>query len=182
MVHLNSSVERVLLQTLRHQRPLTGSELIVLLRLQIVLTADEFLTKEPLVLLVGTLLALGVHVELSLLRLVVQAVLLHGYLGIAQQVLLLCQLCFSIQNLQVKVAVAKANYHIAFLDVGTFLDHLLHHDAALLGRNLHNLDGKHLTIGAHIVLELGMLHIADGQFVFTDSERRCVVAKHKPNQ
>ena len=105
LVHLNGAIDRVLLQTLGNQLPLLGRELIVLLRLDVILLADEFLLIEPLVLLIVALFALGVHIELRLLRLVVQTVLLHRHLGIAQQVLLLGEFGLGIQDLKVEVAV-----------------------------------------------------------------------------
>ena len=108
---------------------------------------------------------------MRLLRLVVQTVLLHRHLGIAQQVLLLSEFGFGIQDLKVEVAIRKADYHIALLDVGAFLNHLFHHDATFFWRNLNNLNGHHLSVGAHIVLKLSTLHVADGQLVLVHFER-----------
>ena len=97
--------------------------------------------------------------------------MLHGYLGVTQQVLLLCQFCFGIQDLQVEVGVAKTNNDIAFLDVCTFFYNLLHHDAAFFWRNLHHLYGQYLSVGAYIVLELCFRYLAHSQVVGIDFQR-----------
>ena len=107
---------------------------------------------------------------MGLLRLVFQPILLHRYLGVAQQILLLSEFSFGIQNLKVEVAVRKTGYHIALLDVRAFLNHLFHHDTTFFWRNLNDLDGQHLPVGAHIVLKLSTLHVADGQLVLVHFE------------
>ena len=107
----------------------------------------------------------------GLLRLVVQTVLLHGYLRVSQQVLLLSQFCFGIQNLKVEVRIAQTNDDIAFMYHRSFLNHLFHDDATFLGRNLYHLDRQYLSVGTHIVLELRLAHIAEGQLILIDSER-----------
>ena len=45
---------------------------------------------------------MGVHIELCLLRLVVQTILLHSHLSVAKQILLLCEFCLGVEDLQVE--------------------------------------------------------------------------------
>ena len=83
LVHLQTAILVVLLQTFTNQLLLSKRQLVLLLGLQIRLTADEFLVIEPLVLLVGTTLALHVHTQRRSFGLVVQLVLLHRHLRVA---------------------------------------------------------------------------------------------------
>ena len=100
------AVQTVLLQSLRDKTLLAASEVIVLATLQIHLLTDEAFLVEACVLFVGAALAVAVGVERSLLGAVVESVLLHRHLRVAQQVLLLGEFSLSIQNLKVEVAVA----------------------------------------------------------------------------
>ena len=102
---------------------------------------------------------------------------LHRHLGIPQQILLLCQLCLSVQDLQVEAGVAQADDDIALMHHRAFLYNLLHHDAAFLWRDLYYLDGQHLSVGPDIVLKLCLTYLADGQLVLAHSECRGVIAE-----
>ena len=180
LVHLQAAVLFVLLQAFADQLLLPFRQLVILLGLQIGLAADEFLVVEPLVLLVGTTLAFHVHTQRCSLGLVVQFVLLHRHLGVAQQVLLLGELGFGIQDLQVEVRIRETYDDITLFDRRTFLGHLLHDDAAFFGRNLHHLDRHYRTVQSHIVLELGIRHLADGQAIRLNPHRGAMVAENHP--
>ena len=113
--------------------------------------------------LVGT--ALGHHVlrEGEFLVAVVELVLLHGYLRVAQHVLLLGKLALGIENLQVEVGVAELHDDITLADVRSFIHHLFQYDASFLRTDLHHGDGSHLSIHRHIVIKLRPLHLSDTQ-------------------
>ena len=96
--------------------------------------------------MVGALLALAVHVERGLFGAVVEAVLQHRHLCVAQEVLLLCKFCLGIENLQIEVAVAEAQNHVAFVYACAFFHDLFPHDATFLGRDLHYLYWHHLPV------------------------------------
>ena len=116
LVHLQAAVLFVLLQAFADQLLFPFRQLVVLLGLQIGLAADEFLVVEPLILLVGTTLAFHVHTQRCSLGLVVQFVLLHRHLGVAQQVLLLGEFGFGIQDLQVEVRIRETYDDISLFD------------------------------------------------------------------
>ena len=180
--HLHVAVETVLLQALRDKTLLAACELIVLTTLQIHLLADEALLVEACVLFVGAALAVAVGVERSLLGTVVESVLLHRHLRVAQQVLLLGEFGLSIQNLQVEIAVAESEYHVALSDACTLLHNLLAHYAALLGRDLHHLDRQHLSVETHIVVELAASDVADGDVCGVYGHRTGGCAEHYPHE
>ena len=77
LIYLHRTIDAILLQALGDKRVFLGRELIVLLRLFIVFLTDEFFCIKAFVLLIGALLTLDVHIELSLLCLVVQLILSH---------------------------------------------------------------------------------------------------------
>ena len=108
--------------------------------------------------------------------------MLHSYLRVAKEVLLLCQLCFGIENLQVEVAVGETDDDIAFLYFLTFLCHLLHHDATLFGRDMHHLDRDDRPVQSDIVLELALRNIADGDILCINLQGALVIAEYNPQQ
>ena len=117
---------------------------------------------------------------MQLFGLVAQAVLLHRHLRVAEQVLLLGQLCLGVEDLQLKVRVAQADNHVAAAHLGAFFHDELLHDAALLGAELHDGDGLHLSVDAHEIVELVALHFADAEAARVYSQRRGVVAEDDP--
>ena len=154
------TIDAVLLQSLTYKTLLALSEIIVLAALKINLLAYQLLLIQARVLLKGTQLAIAVHVERGFLRAVVEPVLLHGHLRVAQQILLFGKFSLSIKNLQVQIAVAQSQYHVAFLHASAFLNNLFSHDASLFRRYLHHLDGHHLSVKTHIVVKLATCDIA----------------------
>ena len=176
------TVDAVLLQSLRDKTLLAACELIVLTTLQIHLLTDEAFLVEACVLFVGTALAVAVGVERSLLGAIIEAVLLHSHLRVAQQVLLLGEFSLSVENLQVEVAVAESEYHVSLSDACALLHNLLAHYAALLGRNLHHLDRQHLSVETHIVVELATSDVADGDVGDVYGHRAGGCAEHYPHE
>ena len=180
--HLHVAVDAILAEPLAHESVLASREVVVLLALLVGLAADELLPVEPRVLLVGALLALHVHVERGLLGAVVEAVLQHGHLRVAQQVLLLGKLSLGVENLQVEVAVAQAQYDVALVYARALLNNLLAHHSALLGRYLHHLYGHHLTVEAHVVVELAARDAAHGDVMAVYGRRADRRAEGEPHE
>ena len=180
LVHLQRTVLCIFGQTVTHELLLLLRKFVVFLGLQIGLSADELFAIESLVLFIATFFASHIHTERSSFGFVVQLVLLHGYLCVAEQVLLFRQFSFGIENLQVEIAIGKTHNHVTFLHALSFLCHLLHHDATLLGRNLHHLDRHYCSAQSHIVLELAFCHRADGELLGIHLHRTGMVAKDCP--
>ena len=128
-------------------------EFVVFLALYVVLAWGEFLLVQSFLLLVGALFAYHLKVELRLFGPVVQPVLLHAYLCVSQYVLLFSKLGFGIQNLQVEVAVAQTDYHIAFFHFRAFFLYNFSYDTSLFGAYLDCSDRHHAAIDSHIVVE-----------------------------
>ena len=162
LLDLHRTVNRVLHLALHHQRALALGQLVVLLRLEPLFAGDEFAAVELLVLLELAQLALHVEVELQLLLTQVELLLLHGHLGVAQEVLLLGQLGLAVENREVEVVVAEHHQHVAPTDGRALLHHDLLDDAALQRAELHGGDGLHLSRHAHVVVELALFHLRDG--------------------
>ena len=118
--------------------------------------------EEPIVLFKSPALAHYVHFERCQFRFIVEPVLLHGHLCVAQEVLFLGQLCLGVEYLQVEVTVAESHDNIPFADSLTFLGYLLANNAAFLRRYLHDLDRHHCSIEPHVIFELAFHHSADG--------------------
>ena len=127
-----------------------------------------------------TLLALAVHVERGLLCAIVEPILQHCHLCVAQEVLLLGQLSLGVENLQVEVAVAQSQYHVALVHARAFLYDFLSHDAAFLWRDLHDLYRQHLTVETHVVVELAASDIADGHVAPVYCHRACRASEDEP--
>ena len=115
-------------------------------------------------------------------QLVAEAILLHGHLGVAQQVLLLGQFCLGVENLQVEIRVAQPDDDLPLLDHGSLFGHALRDDAALLRRELNHLNGNHLPGQAHIVFEFRLQDLADGEIVRADTHGGTVVAEDYPDK
>ena len=180
LFHLDGAVDGVLQQTLVDETVLAAGQLVVLAGLHELFAADERLAVQAAVLAEGALAALQVLLQLQLLHLVVQLVLLHRHLRVAQQVLLLRQFGLGIQDLQVQVAVRQADQHVASPHLRPFLHDLLGHDAAFLGRHLHHGDGGHLPLDAHEVIEPGLPDFRDVQRPAVHLQHAAVRAEENP--
>ena len=124
---------------------------------------------------VGPQFGLHIHFQLQGLVAVVQPILLHRDLGVAQHILFLGQFALGIQYFEVEIAVAQFHDDVALVYVSTLIDHLFEHYATLLGRNLHHLNGHHPAIHVHIVVKFGLFHFADAQATTLDFQRRTVI-------
>ena len=78
-------------------------------------------------------LGLYVHGILCGLGAVVELVLLHRQLRVAQHVLLLGELALSIEDFEVEVGVAQLDDDVALVHLRTLVDNLLYDHAALFG-------------------------------------------------
>ena len=99
LFHLDTAVLVIHLQPFPDQRLLLLRQFIILLRLQVLLFRDQFLPVETFVLFEDPAFAHHIHFQRGVFRLVVQLVLLHRHLRIAQQVLLFGQFRLRIQDL-----------------------------------------------------------------------------------
>ena len=182
LFHLALSQQRVLVQAFLYQLVLLVGQLIVFLGPQPVFLWDEAFGVELLLALPVAALRHHVLRELQLLVAVVQTVLLHGNLRVAQHVLLLRQLAFGIQNLQVQVGVAQANQHVALLYRGAFLHHTFLHDTAFLGADLYHLYGCHMAVQRNVVVELALDDGTDAERLALHLQHGGVAARGKPCQ
>ncbi len=161
LLHLRAAQLGILLQSLTNQLVLLHGEVVVFFCLEIFLTGIELFLVQCLLVLVGA--PLGHHVlrEGEFLVAVVELVLLHGNLRIAEHVLLFGEFALGIQYLQVEVGVAEFHDDVALVDVGTLVHHLLQDDAPFLRTDLHHGDRCHLSVYRHIVVKLRPLHLSD---------------------
>ena len=144
--------------------------------------ADEAFVVEAGVLAVGASFPLGVDVQLHFFGLVVQPVLLHGHLRVAQQVLFLGQLRLGVQYLQVEVGVGQPQDDVSFLHLRAFFHHLLPHDAAFFGAELYDGDGLHLSVDADVVIELAVAHLGNVEGLSVHFQGGGMVAEQHPCQ
>ena len=155
---------------------------IIFLGLKIFFAADKTFLVQTLVLLERTLFAARINVELYFLGFVVQLVLLHGDLCIAEQVLLFSQFRLRIQNLQIQVGVTETKNHVAFLHVSSFFHHLFLHDTSLFGTKLYHGNRLHLPVHTDIVIELSISHVGNVQRFTVDFQCRSMIAENNPAQ
>ena len=113
---------------------------------------------------------------------VIESVLLHGHLRVAQEVLLLGKFSLGIKNLKVEIAVAQSQDDVALLHACAFLHNLFSHDASLFGRDLHHLNRHYLSVKPHIVVELTTSNVANGHVGAIDSHGACRTAEDKPRK
>ena len=99
LIHLRAPQLGIFLQPLLYEDVLLHSQLIVFLGLQILLPAVELLALQRFLMAEAALLGLNIHLQLGRLVAVVELILLHGDLRIAQHVLLLGQFAFGIEYL-----------------------------------------------------------------------------------
>ena len=111
---------------------------------------------------------------------IVQSVLLHSHLCVAQKVLFLGKFSLSIENLQVEVAIAQSQYHITLFYTGALLHHFLSYYAAFLRRDLHHLDRHHLSVKPYIIVKLATCHVANRNIVAVDSHSARCTSKYYP--
>ena len=182
LVHLDGAVDGVLHEAFADEAVLFLCHLIVFLCLKVFLTTDKAFVVQAFVLAEGAELAACIYVELHLFGLIVQLVLLHGHLGVAQEVLFLRQFRFGVQYLQVEVRVAQAQDDVAFLHMRAFLHYLFLHDASFFGAELHDGNGLHLSVQADIVVEFAVSDIGDVQRIAVDAQGGGMVAEDNPHQ
>ena len=113
---------------------------------------------------------------------VVEPVLLHGHLRVAQKVLLLGKFCLGIKNLKVEIAVAQSQDDVALLHARAFLHNLFSYYTTLLRRYLHHLNRHYLSVEPHIIVELATSNVANGHVGSIDSHGACRTAEDKPRK
>ena len=179
LLDFHTAVEAVLDGALLDQFVLLAREFVVLLRLEVLLACDELFLVKGFLLLVGTAVALHVQREGELVLLHGKLLLLHLYHCVAQDVLLLGEFSFGVEDFQVELVVAQDEYGLTRPDRGTFLhDDPVHH-AALLGAELDGGHRLHLAAHAYVVVELPALDRAHGESVRIDPVCPGIVAEHK---
>ena len=113
---------------------------------------------------------------------VVEPVLLHGHLRVAQKVLLLGKFSLGIKNLKVEIAVAQSQDDVALFYARAFLHNLFSHDASLFGRDLHHLNRYYLSVKPYIIVELATSNVANGHVCAIDSHGACRTAEDEPRK
>ena len=116
-------------------------------------------------------LGLHIHSKLGGLSTVVELVLLHRQLRVAQHVLLLGEFALGVEDFEVEVGVAQLDDDIALVHLRTLVDNLLYDHTTLFGRDLHHLDGHHITVKADVVVELRVGDGGDTQTARVDLQR-----------
>ena len=162
LFHLDGARDGILAQPLDDEVELLRGQLVILFCLQEILAGDQLFLIEFLLLVVGTAGTGHLHVELRLLELVVELVLLHRHLRVAEEVLLLGQLRLGVEYLQIEARVGEA-------------------EVALLGAELDDRNRLYLAVDPHEVVELVFSDVANAQSAGIDLECRGVIAKNDPS-
>ena len=181
LLHLYGARDGVLSQPLDDEVELLRRQFVILFCLQEILAGDQLFLIEFLLLVVGTAGTGHLHVELRFLELVVELVLLHRHLRVAEEVLLLGQLRLGVEYLQIEARVGEADDDIAFLHLRALLDDPLTDDTALLGAELDDRNRLYLAVDPHEVVELVFSDVANAQSAGIDLECRGVIAKNDPS-
>lgn len=106
--------------------------------------------------------------------------LFHGNESVAEDVLLLGKLGLGIQDLQVEIVIAQAQYLVTGPYVRPFLNDDFLHYPAFLRTDLHGGHRLHLSADTNIVIELTTGHFIDCQGVAVHPESRGTVPEDEP--
>ena len=143
----------VLPGALGHQFIFLPGQSIVFLGLQILLLGYELILIKGLLLLIGTAQAFHLRAVFQHVLSHVQLLLLHLDLGVAQDVLFLCEFRLRVQDGKVQVVVGQEQDGVAGLHRGTFLDEDFLYDAAFLGAQLDCRHRLYPAADADVVVE-----------------------------
>ena len=177
---LHGAVERILYLPLDVQLALFLGQIPVLLGLQPLFAGDEPVCVEFVVLFEGAPLACHVEIELRLVLPQGELFLLHRDERVAQQVLLLGQFGFAVEDFERQRRVAQLHQHVAPADRGSLLDHEPFDDTRFERTQLNRRNGFDLSRHADVVVEIALRHFGDRERAGIDTQRRGVVAQQQP--
>ena len=168
LLHLNIPVQTVLNGPVLHQFQPAFRQIIVLFCPQIFFPGNQFFLIKLLLGFIGPAVPLDICFQLQHFLMYTQFFLLHGNQRIPQQVFLLGQICFRVQNLHIQIFVLQLQNLIASFNLRSFFQKNLMYDSRLQRTDLNGRHRLYLPAHPDIIVELTRNHFTDRKRISID--------------